>query len=334
MKAYATINHTGAIQQVELQEQTLLEHDLLVEIKAVSVNPVDVKVRYSKNGCIDNKKIVGYDASGIIKAVGDKVSLFNVGDEVFYAGDISRPGTNMQYHLVDERIVGKKPHSISFAEVAAYPLTSITAYEALFEKLGFSLSEPNNNQGKTVLIISGAGGVGSMAIQLAKLAGLTVIATASRPESIQWVKQLGAAHVINHRQSMSEQLSALSYTHVDAILCLNDTVGHWQEMAKMIKPFGTICSIVESNQPMDMDILLGKSVTFAWEFMFTRALQKGHDMIKQHQLLNHISSLIDQHKLQSTLTKKLTPISAENIEQAHQYVLAGDMIGKVVIADE
>ncbi|WP_434778833.1 zinc-binding alcohol dehydrogenase family protein [Neisseria sp. Ec49-e6-T10] len=331
MKAFAVVGQNGPIVEVDFPEKQPTGHDLLIEVKAVSVNPVDTKVRNVATGLTNNARVLGYDASGVVKAVGEQVSLFKVGDEVFYAGDITRPGTNMVNHLVDERIAGRKPKNTSFNEAAAYPLTSITAYEALFEKLNFSFTHPIQNKDKTLLIINGAGGVGSIAIQLAKLAGLTVVATASRPETIEWVKKMGADYVINHRQTFAEEFDPLPFKEVDAILCLNDTKGHWQNMADVIKPFGMICSIVECGNPMDIDVFKSKSVSFAWEFMFTRAKYQTADMIEQHHLLNNVSALIEEGKVKSTLTKTLSGFNAQNIDQAHQLVQAGNMIGKVVI---
>ena len=333
MKAFGIINQAGSITEIQIATKQPTGYDLLVEIKAVSVNPVDTKVRYSKSGLTDNQKIMGYDASGVVVKIGEKASLFQVGDEVFYAGAINRPGTNMAFHLVDERIVGKKPATLSFADAASLPLTSITAYEGLFKQLPFRFEQPEQNKGKTVLIINGAGGVGSIAIQLAKLAGLTVIATASRPETVQWVKKMGADVVINHHQKFADELVKLGIQSVDAIFCLNATTTHWQNMADVIKPFGHICSIVELGKDIALDLLKNKSVTFSWEFMFTRSLYQTPDIIEQHHILNKIAQLAEAQKLHLTTTETLTPINADNLWRAHQQIEAGQTIGKIVVTN-
>jgi len=304
--------------------------DLVVQIKAISVNPVDTKVRMApKND--DNQKILGYDAAGIVESVGEDCSLFQVGDEVYYAGDVTRPGTNSEYHLVDERIVGKKPSTLSFEEAAALPLTTNTAYEALENRMHISQSE--NGESPAILIIGGAGGVGSIAIQLAKQKGLTVITTASRTETQNWVKELGADYVINHRESMIDQLKEIGFEQVPYIFCLHSTAAHWDSMVEIIEPEGTICSIVDTEKPVNLNLLKDKSITFAWEFMFTRPKHKTASMIKQHEALNHVSSLVDQGKIKTTMTEVLSPISAENLKIAHEKLESGKTIGKVVLKD-
>jgi zinc-binding alcohol dehydrogenase family protein len=249
---------------------------------------------------------------------------------VFYAGSITRAGANSEYHLVDERIVGSKPASLDFAEAAALPLTSITAWEGLFDRLGIS-TDAADNTGKTVLIIGAAGGVGSIAIQLARHAGLTVIGTASRPESADWVQGLGADHVINHFEPFIPQLTAAGFPQVDYIFCLNSTEKHWNSMAEAIAPQGKICSIVETDELLNLTLLKNKSVTFVWELMFTRSMFQTPDMIDQHKLLNEVARLVDEGLIRTTTSDKLEPITAANLRKAHAMLETGRTVGKVVL---
>jgi len=328
---YLPIDDPDSLFDTELDSPVATGHDLLINVTAVSVNPVDCKVRAPKEQIETEPKILGWDACGIVSGIGDSVSLFEVGDRVFYAGDISRPGSNCEYQLVDEKIVGRAPETLSDEAVAAVPLTAITAWEALFDRLGVSLDE--DNTAKTILIIGGAGGVGSIAVQLAsRLAGLTVIATASKEKSVSWCEGLGAAEVINHHQPIPEQLNALGYHQVDYILCLNDTDMHFAAMVEVIKPQGVICSVVDNKQPLDMSTLKSKSVGFVWEFMFTRAMYQTDDRIEQHHLLNEVARLLDEGILKSTLTESFKPITAENLRKAHAKVETGDMVGKLVLS--
>jgi NADPH:quinone reductase len=232
--------------------------------------------------------------------------------------------------VVDERIVGKKPRSLDFAEAAALPLTAVTAYEALFDRLG--LSPDGADAGKTLLVIGGAGGVGSMAIQLAKLAGLRVIATASRERSQQWVEKLGADSVVNHDKPLRGELDARGIGEVDAIALFNDTDGHFANLPPLIKAQGRIVGIVENAAPLDLDVLKSKSLSFAWELMFTRALYKTPDMIEQHRILDRIADWIDAGRLRTTLTERLAPINAENLRKAHASIETGSTIGKIALA--
>ncbi len=306
------------------------ERDLQVHVRAVSVNPIDCKVRASVQGRLMTPKILGWDVAGVVTAVGEQVQLFQPGDEVYYAGSIARSGCNSEYHLVDERIVGRKPQSLSFEESAALPLTTITAWEALFERLKIS-SEPRSNDA-TLLIIGGAGGVGSMAIQLAKYAGLRVIATASREVSRKWCMQLGAFHCVNHHEDLPAELQRLGIAAVDYILCLNDTNHYWPIMAEVIKPQGSICAVVSTKEPPELNLLKNKSVTFAWEFMFTKALHETDDMISQHQLLNRVAELVDQGVVKSTMTEHLGSLSVANLAMAHERLESGKMVGKLVLS--
>ncbi|HSJ03560.1 MAG: zinc-binding alcohol dehydrogenase family protein, partial [Verrucomicrobium sp.] len=255
-------------------------------------------------------------------------------DEVYYAGDITRQGSNAEFQLVDERITGHKPKSLSFAEAAALPLTTITGWEALFDRLGVCQPATGNNNaavGQTLLVISGAGGVGSITIQLAKWAGLTVIATASRPETQDWVKQLGADHVVDHRQPLPPQLAALGHKEVDLIANFSDTDAYWPVMAELIRPQGKIVAIVENKGPLEVGLLKSKSATFAWEFMFTRSMFQTPDMGAQGALLNEVAALVDAGVLKTTVTEVLSPISAATMKEAHARSESGRTIGKLVI---
>lgn len=309
-------------------------HDILVKVVATSVNPVDTAVRRDTTTKLPRPKVIGFDAYGIVDAVGDAVSLFHPGDRVWYAGSFKRPGTDSEYHLVDERIVGPAPKSLNPAQAAAMPLTSLTAWEALFEQLPLSLTTPKVNAGKSVLIINGAGGVGSMATQLAHLAGLTVIATASRPETIAWTQAHGADMVVNHRQDLVPQVQALGYPTVDYILELSNLNQHWPEIVSLIKPSGHIVSITGSETPIDLRALKQKRATFSWEWMYTKSYFGTPDMISQHDILTQVAQLVDTGKLVTTLTKTFRPINAVNLRAAHELVEANRMIGKVVLTNE
>ena len=330
LKRYLSIDDPESLVDIELPVPSPEGHDLLVEVRAVSVNPVDTKVRSPKDKIEDEYRVLGYDAAGVVTAVGDKVTLFKPGDEVYYAGSIIRPGSNSQYQLVDERIVGSKPSTLDFAEAAALPLTAITAWEGLFDRLGVSM-DPEVNNGRTLLLIGAAGGVGSIAAQLAQQAGLTVIGTASRSSSVDWALNHGAAHTINHHEDFGPQLEALGYSQVDYIFCCNSTAAHWDSMAEAIAPQGKIVSIVEMKEPVNLTALMNKSATFVWELMFTRSRYGTPDMIEQHRLLEEIGSRIDAGTLRSTLTERLHPIDASNLREAHRLLESGSTIGKVVV---
>jgi NADPH:quinone reductase len=317
---------------VEIPKPQPTERDLLVKIKAIAVNPVDYKIRSSIKEKLSTPKILGWDAAGIVEAVGENTSLFQVGDEVYYAGSVIRLGSYSEYQLVDERIVGKKPGNLSFTEAAALPLTTITAWEALFEKLGIE-SNSTQNQNSTILIINGAGGVGSIAIQLAKVAGLKVIATASRYETVTWCRQLGADECINHHKTFQDELNKLGVASVDYILCLHDTDLHWQNMADVIKPQGKICSIVGNREPLDLNILKDKSVTFAWEFMFTKSKHQTADLASQGELLNGVSQLCDSKIIKTTLKENFGSLNPYNLAKAHARLESGTTIGKIVLSE-
>lgn len=307
-------------------------YDVLVKVCAVSVNPVDYKIRQSPFDNKDAPKVLGWDAAGIVEEVGEKCTLFKVGDEVYYSGSVTRQGTNSEYHLVDERIVAKKPQTLDFAAAAALPLTTVTAYEGMFERLGVSL-DPLQNKGKTILIIAAAGGVGSIAIQLAKHVGLKVIATASRGESSEWVKSLGADIVINHREDVIKQLHAAGAPMVDYIFALYDPVVYWDVMAEAIAPQGRVALIVEPSDLLDLNKFKSKSATIAWEFMFTRSLYNTPDMIKQHEILKFTADLIDRGQLKTTIAEVISPINAANLRMVHKKLESGAGLGKTVLKD-
>tara|TARA_R110000868_G_scaffold2384_7_gene17737 strand:- start:17871 stop:18881 length:1011 start_codon:yes stop_codon:yes gene_type:complete len=325
---YLPISDPESFLDIDLPKPTASGRDLLVAIKAVSVNPVDAKVRAPKDQVEETPRILGWDASGVVEAVGPDVTLFKVGDEVYYAGDITRPGTNAEYQLVDERIVGSKPKSLSFAVAAALPLTTITAYEAFFDRLG--IDRDGADKGQSVLIIGAGGGVGSIAIQLAKAAGLVVIATASRPETSSWVKELGADHVVNHRAPMVEQVRALGFQHVDQIAIFND-MRHWDTAVELIRPEGGIVTIDDTDLPMPMDGMKMKAASLHWEFMFARAMFQTPDMIEQHKLLSYVAQEIDAGRIRTTLDQVLRPINAETIRAAHALIETGRAKGKIVV---
>lgn len=305
-------------------------HDLLVKIEAVSVNPVDYKIRQNsaKDTVLDTPKIIGWDAVGIVEAIGDKVSLFKVGDEVFYAGDLTKQGSNAEYQVIDERIVGHKPKSLSAEQAAAMPLTGLTAWEILFDRIRI---DPEKDKGKTILIIGGAGGVGSIAIQLAKkIAGLTVIATASRSESIEWCKEQGADFVVNHKNLIEEVRNA-GFQQVDFILDFVDVNQYWDAFTELIKPQGHIGSISDPVESVNLRQLKGKSASFHWELMFTRSMFQTEDMIEQHHILNKLATLLDNGTINSTLKTTLNGLTAANFKKAHQLLESGKTIGKIAI---
>jgi zinc-binding alcohol dehydrogenase family protein len=304
------------------------QYDLLVEVKAVSVNPVDTKVHagLQKNG-LQQPRILGWDASGVVLEVGSSVSGFKPGDEVWYAGDITRPGSNSTHQLIDSRIVAHKPASLDWAQAAAMPLTALTAWEALFEHLNIQHAAA----GKTLLIIGGAGGVGSLAISLAaQRSKVKVIATASRPESAAWCRERGAELVVDYRD-LKGNLAKEGIESVDYILCLNDTDGHWQAISDLIAPLGHICTIVENSQPLDQNALKLKSAALHWELMFTRSMFTTPDIAQQGEILKQVAQLLDEGKLTTTLSETLQGLTVDTLTTAHAKLLDGHMQGKLVI---
>lgn len=309
------------------------KRDLLVKVEAVSVNPVDIGVRKGAEK-LTEPKVIGWDAVGTVVAKGEDANIFDVSDRVFYAGSFKRPGSNSEYQLVDERIVGHAPQKLDNAEAAAMPLTSLTAWEALFEQLGIDPYDHQENSQKTILIINGAGGVGSIATQLAHWAGLKVIASASRPDTIQWCLDHGADQTVNHRKNLVDEMHEIGRQDVDYILELHDVDTHWDEMVELIKPNGRICSITKNQQPVDLKALKQKRVTFAWEWMYTKSFYETPDMESQHQILEKIAQMLDDGELVSTLTQQFSPINVGNLKIAHELVESGRMIGKVVVTEE
>lgn len=331
LKEYLPIDNPNSFLDVDLPKPTASGHDILVAVKAVAINPVDTKVRSGrgKEGVIeDPPRVIGWDASGIVEAVGDQVTLFQPGDAVWYAGDITRSGCNSEFQIIDERIVGRKPASLSHAEAAALPLTTITAYEAFFDRLGIDRDGTNKDQ--TILIIGAGGGVGSIGIQLAKHAGLTVIATASRDETSAWVRELGADHIVNHREDMVVQVRALGLQYVDHIAIFND-MRHWDAAVELIAPQGGIVSIDDTNLPMPMDGMKMKAASFHWEFMFARAMHQTPDVIEQHKLLSWVADKIDAGTFRTTVNQVLAPINAQTMREAHRLVETGQAKGKIVV---
>jgi len=316
----------AALEDVTLPRPVPGPHDLLVDVRAVSVNPVDVKVRASRDPQGD-VKVLGFDAAGVVQEVGPAVTRFAPGDEVFYAGSIGRPGTDAALHAVDERIVGRKPASLTFAEAAALPLTTITAWEGLFDRLRIVPTTTG-----TLLMVGGPGGVGSMVLQLARalVPGLRVVATASRPEGAEWVRSLGAHDVVNHRLGLRAEVLRIAPDGVDYIFSTHSG-GQVDDYVALLKPFGQVVAI---DDPTTLDVLplKPKSLSWHWEFMFTRALQDPPE--GQGELLDTVADLVDDGRIRSTATTVLRPIDAEQLREAHRLVEAGTVIGKVVVASD
>ncbi|AVO44349.1 zinc-binding alcohol dehydrogenase family protein [Phreatobacter cathodiphilus] len=324
------IDAPDALVAIDMPRPEPTRRDILVEVKAVSVNPVDTKLRAGSAPFAGRaERILGWDAAGIVAAVGPEVTRFMPGDAVAYAGSIARDGSNAEYHLVDERIVGRKPAKLSFAEAAALPLTSITAWETLFDRL--RVGEPVPGAAPAVLVIGGAGGVGSVAIQLARaLTDLTVIATASRPETREWVRSLGAHHVVDHGRPIAAEVAALGLGAPAFVFSTTQTDRHLSDIAALIAPQGRFALI---DDPMHLDILpfKRKSVSVHWELMFTRPLFQTADMDEQGRLLERVADLVDAGRMRSTLTATLSPISPGTLAEAHRRVESGAMRGKIVV---
>lgn len=319
-----------SLQDIELPEPVVGDYDLLVEVHAVSVNPVDTKVRKNQQPATGEYKVLGWDATGIVKAVGSKVTLFQPNDRVWYAGALTRAGSNSEHQLVDERIVGRMPKSLDFAAAAALPLTGVTAWEMLFDRLG--VQEGQADLGQTLLIVGAAGGVGSILTQLArKLTGLTVIGTASRPETVEWVKQLGAHHVIDHREPLSEELKRIGIPEVNFVASLNQTDQHFTEIAASLAPQGRLALIDDPMLPLDIKLLKRKSISLHWEYMFTRSFFETNDMIEQHHILNRVADLVDRGVLKTTFGEHFGKINAANLRRAHAFIESGKAKGKIVL---
>jgi NADPH2:quinone reductase len=322
------IDNAESLVDLEVEKPAPTGRDLLVAVKAVSVNPVDTKVRKRADPKGGAPKILGYDAAGVVVAAGPDAKLFKAGDDVFYAGSILRQGTNAEFHLVDERIVGGKPRTLDFTAAAALPLTSITAWEMLFDRLAV----PRDNTGHSLLIVGGAGGVGSIAIQLArKLTKLTVIATASRPETVAWCKELGAHHVIDHGKPMAPQLEAIGHRFVDYVFGINASDQHYDTIVEVIAPQGKF-GLIDDPGPIDPNKLKGKSASLHWESMFTRSSFQTPDIEAQHRLLTEVATLVDTGVIRTTLAETLGTINAANLRRAHALLESGKARGKLVLA--
>lgn len=327
------VSDAKALQDVEIPKPKAAGRQLLVRVRAVSVNPVDTKLRMAAGSRLEFPRILGWDCAGVVEELGADCASFKVGDEVYYAGDVTQAGCNSEYHLIDERLVGVKPQSLSFDDAAAMPLTTITAWESLFERMAIPQDAARNKE-RSILIIGGAGGVGSIAIQLAKnVAGLKVITTASRPESEQWCRDLGADEVLNHKEELQDECERVGLDGVDYILCLVGTAQYWHSMADIIRPQGKLCLIVdtEANQPVNINLFKPKSVAICWEFMFTRARFQTADMDAQGALLSKAGAMFDSGLLRHTRTEHYGPLNAENLLKAHAKLESGSMIGKLVL---
>ncbi|UVW28758.1 zinc-binding alcohol dehydrogenase family protein [Massilia sp. H6] len=335
MKAIAYIQHglpisdPAALQEIDLPMPLPGAHDLLVEVRAVSVNPVDTKIRLGVPLADPSEpRVLGWDASGIVRAVGSGVTLFAPGDEVFYAGSLLRPGSNSEFQLVDERIVGRKPTTLDFAQAAALPLTSITAWELLFDRLKI---QEGGGAGKSLLVIGAAGGVGSILVQLArKLTGLNVIGTASREQTRDWVRTAGAHHVIDHTQPLREQLELLHIPAVDIVISLTHTDQHYAAIVDVLAPQGQL-ALIDDPATLDAVPLKRKSISLHWELMFTRSMFGTADMIQQHALLNRVAQMVDDGSLRTTLGQHYGRISADNLRRAHAHIESGRAVGKIVL---
>jgi NADPH2:quinone reductase len=322
------IDQAEALIDLEIDKPVPQGRDLLVQVKAISVNPVDYKVRKRADPPPGAPKILGFDATGIVAAAGPDVTLFKPGDAVWYAGSIVRPGTNSEFHLVDERIVGRKPKTLDFAAAAALPLTSITAWEMLFDRFGVAR---HGGEGKSLLIIGGAGGVGSIAIQHARtMTKLTVIATASRPETQSWCRELGAHHVVDHARPMAEQLKARGHRFVDYVFGVTESGQHFDTICEVVAPQGKF-GLIDDPKALDVAKLKGKSASLHWEAMFTRSTFQTADMDAQHTLLNAVATMVEDGTIRTTLGENLGAINATNLRRAHAMLESGRMRGKIVL---
>lgn len=335
MKAVALTRYAGVDDPLSLFDTELpmpaapAGRDILVSVKAVSVNQLDNRVRRVKDKVEPVPRVIGFDAAGEVVAVGPDVTLFRPGDKVYYSGDPSRPGSHAQFQLVDERIAGRMPEKLTFTQAAAHPMAALTAWELLFDRMRIDEAA----RGKTILIIGAAGGVGSMAVQLAaKLGGLNVIATASRAESQQWVRRMGARHTINHFGDIPAQLAALGHPQADYVLILSDTNRYYPVAAQVVAPQGTIGLAVEASGPVDINLLWDKSVTLVWEMVYTRVDYGTSDLARQHGILCELARHLDSGLLVDTVTACLGPVSAANLRVAHNMMASGHVTGKIVLA--
>jgi NADPH2:quinone reductase len=328
---YLPIDDPLSLMDIDLPKPSASGYDLLVRVEAVSVNPVDTKVRSPKPQIEASPKVLGYDAAGVVEEVGESVQGFDVGDRVYYAGDITRSGSNAQFQLIDARLTGHMPKSMTMADAAAMPLTTLTAWELLFQRMPFD--SEIGGRGKTLLIIGGAGGVGSIAIQLAKRADFIVIATASRTETADWCRNLGADHVINHREPLQPQLATLGHEHVDAALNLADTDHYWDALGEILRPQGHVGLIVEPSGALRIgDPYKFKCIGIHWEMMFSRSRYQTPDQAEQGRILDRVAELIDGGVLRGIRTETLAPITASNLREAHRRLESGKSIGKLAVA--
>jgi NADPH:quinone reductase len=305
--------------------------DLRVRVQAVSVNPIDTKIRRRRRADEHEPRILGWDAAGIVDAVGAATTQFHPGDQVFYSGEFARPGSNAEFQLVDERLAALKPRTLSFSESAALPLTTITAWECLFDRLRIR-PDLAVVRGETLVVLGGAGGVGSIMIQLARqMTGLTVVASASRAEASEWCRQLGAHHVINHAGNWPEELKSLGIAQAHYIACLTDPAPHWPLLAACVAPQGAICGIVDSTAPLDLNLLKSKSATFVWEFMFTRSMFQTADLTEQQRVLAQVAGMVDGGLIRSTLSQIVGPLCPETLAQTHRQLESNHTMGKLVL---
>jgi len=334
MKAVAyyqplAIDHPEALLDIELPAPQAGPRDLLVEVRAISVNPVDTKIRSRVQPPAGEAKVLGWDVAGVVREVGEAVTLFRPGDRVWYAGALDRPGANSELHVVDERLVGRMPDSLAFAQAAALPLTAITAWELLFDRLAVPAGK--RPDARTLLVVGAAGGVGSILVQLARrLTGLTVIGTASRPETQAWVLAQGAHHVIDHRQPLAEELARIGLPQVDLVASLNATDHHFAALAEVIAPQGKL-ALIDDPAQLDVGLLKRKSVSLHWEFMYTRSMFQTPDMIAQHRLLTDVAALVDDGVLRTTVAEHFGRIDAANLRRAHALLESGKSRGKIVL---
>ena len=327
------INDPDSLADIELPQPVVSGQDLLVKVRAIAVNPVDYKIRQKVSPTEGNYKVLGWDAVGEVVATGETATHFKPGDVVYYAGDLNRQGSNAEFQLVDERLVGTKPKSLSDAEAAALPLTAITAWEILFEHLSIQQQSPDSTEksGEVILVVGAAGGVGSIFLQLAKaITGATIIATASRESSQAWVKKLGADHVVDHTKPLQPQIEALGIGQVTHVASLNSTDSYFDSYTELLAPFGKI-AMIDDPKSLDVMKLKPRSQSLHIEFMFARSMFKAADMIEQSRLLNRVSDLVDQGYIQTTIGKNLGTINADNLKAAHEELESGRSIGKIVL---
>lgn len=324
------IDDPEALIDIDLPEPEAGGHDLLVEVRAVSVNPVDTKIRSSAGPLDGEYRVLGWDAAGVVRAVGEHVTLFKPGDKVMYAGALLRPGTNAELHLVDERIAGRMPGNLGFEEAAALPLTSLTAWELLFDRL--QVAQDATAQTGTLLIVGAGGGVGSIMVQLArKLTGLAVVGTASREKTQEWVRELGAHHVIDHSRPLAEQMADVGIGHARYVASLTHSDQHLPQIVEALAPQGKL-GIIDDPATFDILQLKRKSISLHWEFMYTRSMFQTADMIEQHHILGRIADLVERGEIRTTLSEHFGTVNAANLRRAHQLLESGKSCGKIVLS--